>query len=102
MQELLEREPELDGVFVMGDLMAAGALVHLRSTGRRIPQDVSLVSFDDTVIATTTDPQLTTVRQPLGELGALMVDTLIELIREPGSAPRRATLPTTLVERGSA
>jgi DNA-binding LacI/PurR family transcriptional regulator len=101
MAALLEREPRLDGVFVMSDLMAAGALGILRSRGRTVPGDISIVSFDDTVIATTLEPQLTTIRQPLDELGALMVTALAELIAVPNGAPIRHTLPTTLVVRHS-
>ena len=101
MGALLVRDPTLDGVFVMSDLMAAGALGTLKSEGRAIPQDVSIVSFDDTVIATTLEPQLTTIRQPLEELGALMVTALAELIASPGRDPIRLTLPTSIVVRNS-
>jgi DNA-binding LacI/PurR family transcriptional regulator len=101
MAALLARDPELDGVFVMSDLMAAGALATLKSEGRKTPDDVSIVSFDDTVIATTLVPQLTTIRQPLEELGALMVTALAELIAAPTGEPIRHTLPTTLILRNS-
>lgn len=98
---LLDQHPDLDGVFVMSDLMAAGAVGTLKTRGRRVPEDVSLVSFDDTVIATTLEPRLTTVRQPLEELGARMVTALAELIAAPAAGPIRDTLPTTLVRRDS-
>ncbi|MGV8897016.1 MAG: LacI family DNA-binding transcriptional regulator [Rhodoglobus sp.] len=101
MHTLLDLEPELDGVFAMSDLMAAGALSTLRARGRRVPEDVSVISFDDTVISTMVEPKLTTIRQPVEELGALMVRALGELISSTNGEPVRITLPTTMVWRDS-
>ncbi len=101
MSELLRADPDIDAVFSMSDIMAAGAMSTLRAAGRSVPEDLSVVSFDDTVIARTMEPGLTTVRQPLEDLGALMVRTLAELIESPEAGPFRRTLPTVLIERGS-
>ena len=57
--------PDLDAVFVASDLMAAGALTALRRAGRRVPEDVAVGGFDDSSIATTVEPALTTIRQPM-------------------------------------
>ena len=54
-----------DAIFVASDLMARGALTVLRSAGVRVPEDIALVGFDDSSVATSTDPQLTTMRQPM-------------------------------------
>ena len=59
----------LDAVFVASDLMADGALRTLRQAGRRVPDDVAVVGFDDFEIARYTEPPLTTVRQPIAEIG---------------------------------
>ncbi|MFP3608422.1 substrate-binding domain-containing protein, partial [Paraburkholderia sp. SIMBA_053] len=54
-----------DAIFVASDLMARGALTVLRAAGVRVPEDIALVGFDDSSVAITTDPQLTTMRQPM-------------------------------------
>jgi LacI family transcriptional regulator len=99
MQRLLQAEPS--AVFVASDMMAVGALRALRQAGLRVPQDISLVSFDDIPIASATEPPLTTVRQPIGRMATLAVETLLDLIEVPGSGPRRIVLPTELVIRES-
>lgn len=100
MARLLQRAPDLDGVFASSDLMAAGAVRVLHAAGRRVPQDVSLVGFDDVLIASTNDPPLTTVRQPLEEMGRAAADTLLAAIRGQ-SVEGIQLLPTSLVRRES-
>jgi DNA-binding LacI/PurR family transcriptional regulator len=102
MTVLLDRCPELDAVFAASDVMAAGALQVLRETGRAVPDDISLVGFDDSVVARHTDPPLTSVRQPIEEMGRTMARLLLEDIAEPGGARRQVMLPTELVPRRSA
>ena len=65
MRRILETRPDVDAVFAASDLMAAGAVQALRSASRRIPEDVAVVGYDDSPIATTTDPPLSSVRQPI-------------------------------------
>ncbi|MFF3152933.1 LacI family DNA-binding transcriptional regulator [Streptomyces sp. NPDC057910] len=106
MSELIARRPELDAVFAANDLMASGALRVLREHGRRVPEDVALVGFDDMVsIAEATDPPLTTVRQEIEEMGRLMARLLLRGLDQgvagPG-APSSVITPTTLVRRASA
>ncbi|MFF7449747.1 MULTISPECIES: substrate-binding domain-containing protein [unclassified Streptomyces] len=101
MRSLLERVPELDAVFVASDVMAAGALAELRRQGRRVPDDVAVVGFDDSIIARHTNPPLTTVRQPVEEIGAMIARILLEEINDPETPRRRVTLPTELVVRES-
>jgi DNA-binding LacI/PurR family transcriptional regulator len=101
MRRLLEATPDLDAVFAASDLMAAGAVQVLRESGRRIPEQVAVVGFDDSSIATTTDPPLTSVRQPIEEMGREMVRLLLEHASHPGSAPRKVILATQLVGRRS-
>lgn len=101
MTELLARHPDLDAVFAASDVMAAGALHSLRAAGRRVPEDVAVVGFDDSPIAGHTDPQLTSVRQPVEEMGQAMARVLLEGINHPGAPHRHAVLPTALVRRAS-
>ncbi|GAA3207890.1 LacI family transcriptional regulator [Streptomyces sp. XM83C] len=100
MRSLLERHPDLDAVFAASDLMAVGALAELRRQKRLVPDDVALIGFEDSVLARHTDPPLTTVRQPVEELGREMARILTEITH--ADAPRRqVTLPTELVIRAS-
>jgi DNA-binding LacI/PurR family transcriptional regulator len=99
MTELLERRPDLDAVFVASDLMAAGALAALRAAGRRVPDDVAVGGFDDSGLAQTLDPPLTTMRQPFDRISTEIVRLLLEVI--DGSETAAVTLPTTLVVRES-
>ena len=98
--ELLAREPGIDGLFVANDMMAIGAIRALRDAGRRVPEDVAVIGFDDIAIATDTDPPLTTVRQPAAEMTRTMVDLLLRRIRHE-EVPDVVTLPTELVVRDS-
>lgn len=77
---LLSEHPDLDGLFMASDLMATAALRVLSQRGRRVPDDVAVVGFDDSVLATTTTPRLTTVRQPVERLGARMAELLLAKI----------------------
>jgi DNA-binding LacI/PurR family transcriptional regulator len=103
MARLLEREPELDGVFVASDLMAAGALRTLHGVGRRVPEDVSVIGFDDhPALATAMNPPLTTVHQDPGAQVQHMVATLMALLAGQAVAPRRHVLPVSVRVRESA
>jgi len=102
MRELLDRVPDLDAVFAANDLMAAGALRVLKAAGRKVPDDVALVGFDDSSIARHTDPQLTSVRQPIEELGRNMAKLLLTQLRPGEGLPEPVVLPTELVVRQSA
>jgi DNA-binding LacI/PurR family transcriptional regulator len=78
MDELLARRPDLDGVFVCSDLMASGALAALREHGRRVPEDVAVVGFDDLETPELWGaPALTTVRQDIEGMGRLMARLLL-------------------------
>ena len=101
MARILDARPDVDAVFVASDLMASGAIHVLRSAGRRIPEDVAIVGFDDSQIAATSDPPLTSVRQPIEEMGREMVRLLLEHTADPGSVPRKVILATQLVRRRS-
>lgn len=101
MQEILAREPEIDGVFAASDLMAAGAIRTLRLAGRTVPDDVAVVGFDDVELAEHTEPPLTTVRQPVGDVIRIVTEMLIRQIHG-GPAEDPVVLPVTLVARDSA
>jgi DNA-binding LacI/PurR family transcriptional regulator len=100
MRNLLERAPHLDAVFAASDLMACGALRALRESGRRVPDDVAVVGFEDAVVARQTDPPLTTVHQPVEAMGREMARLLVGLIA--GDPVDNVVLDTRLVRRASA
>jgi DNA-binding LacI/PurR family transcriptional regulator len=100
MTRLLAAHPDVDGVFAASDNLASGALRALKDAGRRVPEDVAVVGFDDLEIARHTEPALTTVSQPIRGLGQEMATMLVRLI--DGDSPTPMVLPTRLVVRGSA
>ncbi|MFJ8028951.1 LacI family DNA-binding transcriptional regulator [Streptomyces sp. NPDC096032] len=122
MRALLDRCPDVDAVFAANDLTALGALRVLRRNGRRVPEDVAVIGFDDMVPVTEeADPPLTTVRQDIEEMGRLMARLLLRRgpsagrdgtpapgpdtraePAEPSGADGGVILPTTLVRRASA
>ncbi|MGA3563718.1 LacI family DNA-binding transcriptional regulator [Melissospora conviva] len=102
MRELLAAQPDLDGVFIASDLMAFGALRALREAGRRVPEDVAVVGFDDAPIGRQAEPALTTVFQPVEEMGRQMAQLLIARIRGEEPAAPYILLPTAMVVRDSA
>lgn len=100
MRRLLAYQPDLDAVFAASDLMAYGAIRCLRSVGRRVPEDVAVVGFEDSAIARQSEPQLTTVHQSVEGMGREMARLLLACI---SGAPRRSVvLETHLVTRDSA
>jgi DNA-binding LacI/PurR family transcriptional regulator len=99
---LLDAHPDLDGLFVASDLMAEGALRAVQDRGRRVPDDVAVVGFDDSSAALECRPQLTTVRQPVEEMAAEMAQLLIAHIDDPARSPRSIIFQPTLVLRASA
>jgi DNA-binding LacI/PurR family transcriptional regulator len=90
----------VDGVFAANDNMAVGALRALREAGRSVPHDVAVVGFDDLPVARITDPALTTVHQPIRDLGREMARMLVGVIE--GGDPSPLLLPSHLVVRASA
>jgi DNA-binding LacI/PurR family transcriptional regulator len=100
---LLARQAEFTAAFAHSDLLALGAIRELRSHGLAVPDDVSVVGYDDIPVASFVEPALTTVRQPMREVGALAAKLVLDRITGDGGAPvdGRIHLPTTLVERGS-
>jgi DNA-binding LacI/PurR family transcriptional regulator len=101
MTELLDRRPDLDAVFIASDLMAAGALQALRRAGRRVPDDVAIVGYDDSQLATSVDPPLSSVRQPTEDMGREMARLLLTSISARQHVARRVILDTQLVVRQS-
>ena len=100
MAALLAADPKLDAVFVANDVMAFGAMRAIRNAGRRVPDDVAVVGFDDIPASAMTHPPLSTVRQPLYEMGRTAASMVMAAVRGE-SITKRIELPTSLVIRES-
>jgi LacI family transcriptional regulator len=96
---LLAQRPT--ALFIASDAMARGAIRLLKEQGLATPQDIAIVSYDDLPPATAASPLLTTIRQPIKRIGALAVETLLDMIQNGPEPVRTATLPTELVIRES-
>jgi len=97
--EMLRAHPEITALLCFADQLAIGAVQAAHALGRRVPIELSVVGFDDIPRATTWEPQLTTVRQPLVDKGRLAARLLLDAI--DGAEPRRLDLPVELVKRQS-
>lgn len=99
VRELLGRHPEVTAVFAFNDLLAIGAVRALREAGRRVPDDVAVVGYDDITMAALLDPPLTTVHTDKYELGRTLLEVLAR--RLDGHAAEHRLLSPRLVVRGS-
>jgi DNA-binding LacI/PurR family transcriptional regulator len=100
-ERLLVAHPDLDGLFVASDVMAAAALRVLMQTHKRVPEDVALIGFDDSPVSWSSRPTLSTIRQPTKDMGREAVDLLVRRVEAPASDPQRTVLPAELICRQS-
>jgi DNA-binding LacI/PurR family transcriptional regulator len=102
MEELLEHAPDVDGVFAASDVMAVGALRYLAAAGRRVPDDIAVIGFDDIAAAATSTPPLTTMRQPFAAMTEALTDLLRRRITGAAAPDERIVFATELIRRASA
>ena len=102
-RQLLARGQPFTAIFAFNDISAIGAIRALREAGKRVPEDVSVVGFDDIQSAAYQNPGLTTVRQPLREMGVAAAEALLKRINDfgRGSHPKRLILKPELIVRGT-
>ena len=101
VEVLLEQPLPFTAIVAANDLMAIGAMEKLRRRGRRIPEDVAIVGFDDITFASLVEPRLTTVAQPKYRMGRLAMERLLDLLGGGDRTPRRLVLEPKLVVRES-
>lgn len=100
--KLLERNEPFTAIFAFNDHSAIGAIVALREAGLNVPNDISVIGFDDIPSAATNDPALTTVRQPLQEMGRAAATSLLQMLRsEDERSGKTISVLPTFVERNS-
>ncbi len=100
-QALLDLENPPTAIFASNDSMAMGAMDAVRARGLRIPEDISIIGFDDVPQAILIRPMLTTVRQPLEQMGRMATQILLDKLQDPNLITNRIELPTELVVRSS-
>ncbi len=100
MKRLLEKHPDIDAVFVHSDLMAIAAMDEIREQGRRVPEDVAVVGYDDLSIAAHSNPPLTTIRQNVPLAGKLLAQNLIDYLQT--GMVTNVSIPVELIVRKSA
>ncbi|MFH1778718.1 MAG: LacI family DNA-binding transcriptional regulator [Candidatus Omnitrophota bacterium] len=101
VHKLLNLEKMPTAIFAASDYMAIGAMRAIKLRGLSIPKDIALVGFDDTLEASTISPALTTVKQPLLEMGAAAVDLAVRSMNNPGLEPQTLVFKPNLVVRES-
>ena len=101
MKELLSRKLPFTAVFAHNDRLAKGAISALNEAGLKVPQDVSIIGYDDIPEAEFGDPPLTTIRQPMQEVGKAAASLLIKLIEDPDASPQQILFDTELIRRSS-
>lgn len=101
MQSILASRPAPSAVFVCNDLMCIGALSAAHQAGVRVPQDLSLIGFDDIELAKFTSPTLTTIAQPKHRIGVAAVDMVLERIQDGRVQARQVILRPELIVRNS-
>lgn len=100
-QVLLQRNRPFTALFAYNDLSAIGAIWAIQEAGLRVPEDISVVGFDDVPLAVFSKPMLTTIRQPLEQMGRLAAKTLIERIETGADGPPQIVIEPELVVRRS-
>jgi LacI family transcriptional regulator len=100
-RQLMDENPEIDGIFAANDLMAIGALKALIRLGKKVPDDVALLGFDGIQMTQFMEPEISTVAQPIYEMGALAVRQLVSLIDKREIGKQVEELQGQLIQRAS-
>ena len=98
IRKLLEENPQTDGVFASSDVIAAQVLQACAALGRRVPEDVQVIGFDDVELASLTFPRITTIRQPIKEMCTFAIDNIVQQL-EKGGPIAKTVFSVSLVER---
>ncbi len=97
----LARRQDFTAIFATADILAAGLISGLNEAGRSVPEEISIVGFDDLNIARLTSPKLTTIHQNVVQRGSVAADMLLSVLEKDSGAPRNIVMPISLVQRNS-
>lgn len=100
-KKILKLKEMPTAVIAANDMMALGAMAEFKAAGMRVPEDISIVGFDDIAFASLSDPPLTTVCSPREEIGRRSVEALMKTIEKPANPGVEITIPTFLITRAS-
>ncbi len=100
-QRLINNNKDITAIFACNDAMAIGAMHFLKDNGYKIPQDVSVIGFDDVEADLLLDPPLTTIRVPKVDLGAEAMRLMVDVLKNNNVAPKKILVPVELIERKS-
>lgn len=100
-KQLLEIEPDVDGIFVANDVMGVGVLKAIKALNKRVPKDISVISFDGIELGTISTPSLTTMAQPIYHIGKRAAEILIQKIEHPKTKVQSEEHEVTLTIRES-
>ena len=101
VEKILTVRPRVSAVFAQNDRMAIGAIRGLREAGLRVPEDISVIGYDDIPLTSYFDPPLTTIRQPLDQIGKIGAQLLIDAVRHESYSPKTVKTEPNLVERST-
>ncbi|ENH96875.1 transcriptional regulator [Gracilibacillus halophilus YIM-C55.5] len=101
LQQIVEKEEMPTAIFACNDLIAIGAIQGAKDRGLSIPDDISIIGFDDTILAMTTVPSLTTIAQPIKEMSDKVIDVIIDEIEGKVLSREIVLFQPTLTERGT-
>ncbi|MBY0523485.1 MAG: LacI family transcriptional regulator [Gemmataceae bacterium] len=102
MKAVLQKETAMTAVLCSNDVMAVGAIQAAKKVGRRVPEDLAVVGFDDFEFTRYVDPPLTTVRLPGADMGRRAAELLLDCLQDGSFRETQVVFPTTLIERGTA
>ena len=100
-KQLLQQNPDLTAIFALTDVLAVGALRAANEIGLRVPQDISIIGFDDIALASFVVPQLTTVAQPIYSIGETAARILLRHMVDTGQPAEAVEFDTQLIVRAS-
>lgn len=101
IKKTIEDHPEIDAIFATSDFLAIHAQNILHKLGRRVPEDVQIVGFDNIVYTTLVSPTITTIEQPIRKMGELALESLVKLLNDEPLVDFHSVLDVKLIERGS-
>jgi LacI family transcriptional regulator len=96
---LLKKNKDLTALFACNDAMALGAMQYIKETGKKIPEDISVIGFDDVVEDLSSDPPLSSIRVPKVEMGIESVRLLMDYLSS--KRPKKVLIPVELISRNS-